>query len=104
VGKLTPKQKEIIMNNLKITEAFKRNLDDDFTCGLSLDTLERKHGFVSEDFNDLLNNRDALITYVKAMLRMNEGLCECEGSDRIGYLARINTYRAFLKNNEGKSE
>ena len=80
---------------MKITKAFKRNITDDFICGLSADT----HDF--DDVDDLFANKNELIAYTKRMLRHWE-ITIIDATNPIAFCGVIKCYKAFLKNNGGK--
>ncbi len=79
---------------MKMTEAFIRNIADDFACGLSDDT----HNF--EDINDLLADKDELIAYTKRMLSLN--ICIMADSyNPFLYCSKIKCYESFLAKAQG---
>jgi len=82
---------------MKITKAFKRNITDDFVCGLSSDIIKKYD--LGEEPDNLLNNQLALIEYTKEMLFMYKGIL-LDTDEPIFYYPKIKCYKAFLKNNE----
>ena len=84
---------------MKMTEAFKRNITDDFICGLSSDIIFKYN--LGEESDNLFNNQLALIEYTKEMLQMWEGIL-LDAIYPIEHFPKIKCYKAFLKNNGGK--
>ncbi len=83
---------------MKITKAFKRNITDDFICGLSSDIIKKYD--LGEKPDNLLNNQLALIEYTKEMLFIWENVL-LDTYEPILYYPKIKCYKAFLKNNGG---
>ena len=79
---------------MKMTEAFIRNITDDFACGLSDDT----HDF--EDINDLLDDKDELIAYTKRMIRLNTTIM-ADSHNAFLYCSKIKCYKSFVEKAEG---
>ncbi len=81
---------------MKITKAFKRNITNDFICGLSSDIINKYD--LGDDPDTLLNNKLALIEYTKDMLLMWEGI-SVDTYEPLLHYPKIKCYKAFLKNN-----
>lgn len=79
-----------------ITKAFKRNISDDFQCGLASDII-KKYDLEEEPIN-LLNNKMALIEYTKEVLKLWEGVL-LDTDEPIFYYSKIKCYKHFLKTN-----
>ena len=79
---------------MQMTEAFIRNITDDFVCGLSEDT----HNF--EDINDLLADKDELIAYTKRMIRTYTCIM-LDSYDAFFYCSKIKCYKSFISKAEG---
>ena len=86
------------IKKLTTTKAFKRNITDDFICGLSSDIIFKYN--LGEEPDNLLNNQLALIEYTKEMLQMWESML-LDTYEPILHYPKIKCYKAFLKNNVG---
>ena len=62
-GFKTINKNNFIGGKVKITKAFKRNITNDFICGLSSDIINKYD--LGDDPDTLLNNKLALIEYTK---------------------------------------
>lgn len=79
-----------------MTKAFKRNILDDFTTGLSMDILDR-YGIDIDDIDTLYNDEIALIEYTRTLMYMWENI-SLDAICPIEHFPKINCYKAFLKN------
>ncbi len=79
-----------------MTKAFKRNILDDFTAGLSMDILDR-YGIDIDDIDTLYNDEIALIEYTRTLMYMWEGI-SLDAIYPLEHFPKIKCYKAFLKN------
>lgn len=84
------------VSRMGMTKAFKRNILDDFTTGLSMDILDR-YGIDIDDIDTLYNDEIALIEYTRTLMYMWENI-SLDAICPIEHFPKINCYKAFLKN------
>lgn len=81
---------------MRMTEAFIRNISDDFACGLGRSD-KRDPLYSCGGIDELLNDSRLLREYVESMLSMCKGL-SLDSSDPLYHYSKIKCYEAILRN------